>query len=171
MDLLSTRTEWQKIVFTHMLMKARNWLALLHGNLYSVYIAKHSSTKYSPSALCVKRILSLHLHIHMNGMLTQQHLACPEILCLLMSMLPAWGKFTDQFLQKFKISLRPGNTTVVLQHVDFCNPSRGDKLLKNVADDWHKAEIKTKWTRPYTIMDINPLGGYNLKDKHGHCLK
>ena len=40
-----------------------------------------------------------------------------------------------------------------------------------MAYDSHKAQMKIKWTEVYAIIEVNPIGGYKLKDKHGRCLK
>ena len=40
-----------------------------------------------------------------------------------------------------------------------------------MADEPQKANMKTRWTGPHTIVEINPMGGYKLKDRHGYCLK
>ena len=40
-----------------------------------------------------------------------------------------------------------------------------------MADELHKAMVKMKWISQYTIVEVNAVGGYKLKDKHAHILK
>ena len=40
-----------------------------------------------------------------------------------------------------------------------------------MSDDSHKAKMKTWWTGSSAIVEIHLMGGYKLKDKHGHSLK
>ena len=40
-----------------------------------------------------------------------------------------------------------------------------------MADESQNTKMKTKWTGPYTIIEVTIVGRYELQGKHGHCLK
>ena len=44
-------------------------------------------------------------------------------------------------------------------------------MKKNIANNLHKAKMKTKCRGPYTIVEASAMRGYKLKDKRGHILK